>query len=62
MPYSFDILISGVSKEQAGPLRRPLVWRDFADDGRLQPAALTNDEVEQAWGQGYYSPCGLHAP
>jgi clostripain len=58
--YSFDILLSGVSKEQAGPPPPALAGEVFADDFSDPAGGLINDEAEQEWGRGYYSPAGQY--
>jgi hypothetical protein len=60
MLYSFDILISGVSKEQAGPPAPAFDGEVFADDFSDPASGLINDETEQEWGRGYYSDAGQY--
>ncbi|GIK40655.1 MAG: hypothetical protein BroJett011_44880 [Chloroflexota bacterium] len=60
MLYSFDILISGVSKEQAGPPPPTFAGEVFADNFSDPVGGLINDEVEQAWGRGYYNSSGQY--
>lgn len=60
MLYSFDILISGVSKEQAGPPVPDFADQAFTDDFSDPASGLINDEQEQEWGRGYYSPDGQY--
>lgn len=60
MLYSFDILISGVSKEQIGPPPPAFASELFADDFSNPAGGLINDEKEQDWGRGYYSSAGRY--
>jgi clostripain len=60
MLYSFDILISGVSKEQAGPPPPAFGATAFSDDFSRPDSGLINDEEEQAWGRGYYTEAGQY--
>jgi hypothetical protein len=54
MLYSFDILISGVSKEQAGPPAPDFAGETFTDDFSDPASGLVNEEKEQEWGRNYY--------
>jgi hypothetical protein len=60
MLYSFDILISGVSKEQAGPPPPALASEAFSDDFSDPASGLLNDEAEQEWGRGHYTAAGQY--
>lgn len=60
MLYSFDILISGVSKEQAGPPVPDFADQAFTDDFSDPASGLIDDEKEQEWGRSYYSPDGQY--
>lgn len=60
MLYSFDILISGVSKDQAGPPPPAFAAEVFADDFGDPASGLIDDETEQEWGRGYYSEAGQY--
>ncbi|GAB4413227.1 MAG: hypothetical protein Fur0044_07590 [Anaerolineae bacterium] len=60
MLYSFDILISGVSKAQAGPPPPDFADELFADDFSDPASGLISDESEQAWGRGYYTAAGQY--
>lgn len=60
MLYSFDILISGVSKEQAGPPVPELVDETFGDDFSDPTSGLIDGEEEQEWGRGYYADSGQY--
>ncbi len=60
MLYSFDILISGVSKEQAGPPPPAFASEAFVDDFSDPASGLINDEAEQEWGRGYYTADGQY--
>ncbi len=60
MLYSFDILISGVSKEQAGPPPPNFASEAFVDDFSDPASGLISDEAEQEWGRSYYTPSGQY--
>jgi hypothetical protein len=60
MLYSFDILISGVSKEQAGPPPPDFAVESFTDDFSDPASGLISDEAEQEWGRGYYTDAGQY--
>jgi clostripain len=60
MLYSFDILISGVSKEQAGPPPPDFAEEFFADDFSDPASGLLSDETAQEWGRGYYDVASGH--
>jgi clostripain len=60
MLYSFDILISGVSKEQAGPPPPDFASQTFNDDFSQPDSGLINDQEEQPWGRGYYTDAGQY--
>jgi hypothetical protein len=60
MLYSFDILISGVSKEQAGPPSPEFADELFADDFSDPAGGLISDEAQQDWGRGYYNGTGQY--
>lgn len=60
MLYSFDILISGVSKEQAGPPPPDFASTTFSDDFSKADSGLINEPEEQAWGKAYYSEAGQY--
>jgi len=56
----FDVLISGISKEQVGPpppaVDQELFLDNFSDPG----SGLIEDEAEQEWGRGYYASTGQY--
>jgi hypothetical protein len=58
--YSFDILISGVSKEQAGPPPPDFGSVSFSDDFSDPASGLISDEEAQEWGRGYYAAEGQY--
>lgn len=60
MLYSFDILISGVSKEQAGPPPPDFASAIFSDDFTQADSGLINEPQEQPWGKAYYSEAGQY--
>jgi hypothetical protein len=60
MLYSFDILISGVSKEQVGPPPPDFAAESFTDDFSDPASGLLSDEAEQEWGRGYYTDAGQY--
>jgi|GEM_PF-403417 len=57
---SFDVLISGVSKEQIGPPPPDFGQELFSDDFSDPNSGLIQDEEEQEWGRGYYAPTGQY--
>ncbi len=52
--YSFDILISGVSKEPVGPPAPTLAETTFSDDFSDPASGLIDEPTEQEWGRNYY--------
>jgi hypothetical protein len=60
MLYSFDILISGVSKEQVGPPPPDFASTTFSDDFTQADSGLINEQQEQPWGKAYYSEAGQY--
>jgi hypothetical protein len=56
MIYSFDLLISGVSKEQVGPPPPDAGQSLFSDDFSKVTSGLFDDQEAQEWGRGYYAP------
>ena len=60
MLFSFDVLLSGVSKEQVGP-PPPEIDQELFFDGFDDPGSgLIEDEQEQDWGRGYYDSSGRY--
>lgn len=57
---SFDVLLSGVSKEQFGPPPAEMAQTLFSDDFSDPNSGLVQDETEQEWGRGYYTPEGQY--
>jgi hypothetical protein len=58
---SFDVLISGVTKEQAGAPPPDFGEELFSDDFSDPTSGLFQDEAEQDWGRGYYAAGGQYA-
>ena len=60
MIYSFDLLISGVSKEQVGPPVPDTGQALFSDDFSQATSGLFDDQEAEEWGRGYYAPAGQY--
>ncbi len=55
MLYSFDILVSGIDRAEAGAPQPEFDEVIFEDDYSDPYSGLYDDEVAQEWGQGYYA-------
>jgi hypothetical protein len=60
MLYSFDILISGLSKQQAGPPPPDFASEAFSDDFSDPASGLISDDTQQEWGRGFYTDAGQY--
>lgn len=60
MLVSFDVLLSGISKEQIGAPPPDVDEVIFFDDFSDAASGLIEDETEQEWGRGYYTPTGQY--
>jgi hypothetical protein len=57
---SFDVLISGLSKEPVGPPPPAMAEVLFSDDFSDPTSGLVQNEAEQDWGRGFYDPAGQY--
>jgi hypothetical protein len=60
MLYSFDLLISGVSKEQIGPPPPATSKTLFSDNFSAANSGLFDEPEPQEWGRGYYAKAGQY--
>ncbi len=52
--YNFDVLISGLGKEQVGPPAPGFAGEEFIDDFSDPTSGLFDDQEDSDWGRGYY--------
>lgn len=58
--YSFDLLLSGVSKEQIGPPPPKTSKTLFSDNFSKATSGLFDEQEQQEWGRGYYVKAGQY--